>query len=555
MLIDKSERLNTIKSLFPFSLLVDDEIKRIAPFFEQVNFPEGATIFSDGYPAKDLYFILSGSVKIIYHHKEQDAVLGVLSAGDHLGEEAFSANSIYKTRAVCLSNVTALRIKGGKARSIAEAQPQIRNAFWLFQKTFHLACSTRLPWRSETEGIELFSRRHTFFLFLRLVLIGSASLAVFSFILFSALASTHYFTSLLILSLIVLMLGCGLCAWSALEWTNDYFIVTHERVSVQKKLIGFYENRHESPINAILSVGIDTSFWGRLLGYGTVTLRTYTGDLRFERLPFPYLIYELLEIRRQYAVLQASQTEKREVREALSGKTDQNLTLKSMRAKSAANTANDQIYQSDSLSDLLARFFNLRTQKEESVEYRTHWWILFRKTLLPALFLIAIILVVLARLIGFLAQVPEVVIYAGGVILSLIGWGWWAYQYQDWHNDIYILTDDQLIDVSRKPLGNEDRKSAPVKNIQTVEYERKGIINLLLNFGTVKIKIGNEELTFDNVYQPSVVQGEIYARYRNFLETAKKNEQQRFVEWITTYDEMKKEKENTNHKPDQDENG
>jgi hypothetical protein len=150
-------------------------------------------------------------------------------------------------------------------------------------------------------------------------------------------------------------------------------------------------------------------------------------------------------------------------------------------------------------------------------------------------------LLMLLRLMGFLVQIPAVAVYVLGLVFGLIGWGWWSYQYQDWKNDIYILTDDQLVDVNKKPLGNEDRRSAPVKNIQTVEYERKGLMNIILNFGTVKIKIGNEELTFNNVYQPSTVQGEVYSRYKTYFDTAKKNDQQRFIEWIKAYDELKKE--------------
>jgi uncharacterized membrane protein YdbT with pleckstrin-like domain len=327
-----------------------------------------------------------------------------------------------------------------------------------------------------------------------------------------------------------------------MKWRNDFFLLTRERVCVEKKIIGFYESRNESPVNAILSVGIDTSLMGRLLGFGTVTVRTYTGDLQFKRLPYPYVIYEMLEIRREVASFEATQAEKREIREALMGKVDR----RPMR-KTIPSTADDSGYseptdQSGSFSNFLAGMFNLRTEKEDSVIYRTHWWILLKKTLLPGLFLLTVVLVVLGRILGFLSIIPEIVIYISGLILAVIGWGWWIYQFQDWQNDVYIITDDLLIDVNQKPLGSDDRRSAPVKNIQTVEFERKGLINLMLNFGTVKIKIGNEELTFDNVYQPSEVQAEIYARYRATLETAKKNEQQKFVEWIKTYEEMKKEK-------------
>ena len=553
MISEKAEQPPVIKSLFPFSLLNDGELRRITPFFESVSFPEGATVFSDGYPAEYLYFILSGSVKVSLRKKDKSAILGLLSEGDRFGEEALQDNKVYQTRITCQTKVTALRIKGSKIGAVTDAYPQIQNVFSLFQKTFHLACSENLTWRHETEGIELFSRRHPFFMALRLFLSGGASLLVFSFLLFSALASHDFFVPLLIVSIFVLMIGIGLSAWSAIEWSNDYFILTHERVSIQKKIIGFYDSRHESPVNAILSVGVDTSFWGRLIGYGTVTIRTYTGDLHFARLPHPYIIYELIEVQRQKAQLQARQAEKQEIRAALTGKMNPGSTKNKPNSKRMVGSFNDQIYASNSLSDLLARFFNLRVQNEESVTYRTHWWILLRKTFLPSLFMTAVVLAVLARLLGLFSVIPDSVVYVCGIVLLILGWGWWLYQYSDWQNDVYILTDDQLIDVFKKPLGNEDRRSAPVKNIQTVEFQRKGLINLILNFGTVKIKIGNEELNFDDVYQPSQVQAEIYTRYKAYLDTAKKNDQQRFVEWIKTYDEIKKETELSNHQADADE--
>jgi CRP-like cAMP-binding protein/uncharacterized membrane protein YdbT with pleckstrin-like domain len=546
MVVNILDQSNVLKSLFPFSMLDDEDLRRINGYFEQVHFPAGATVISDGYPASDLFFIVSGKVKIIHHTSKKDTTLGVMGTGDHFGEEALSGKRTYQTRAVCLTEVTVLRIRGSKARAIADAYPVLHAAFSLFQKTYHLTCTEKLPWRAADEGIELFSRRHPFFLFLRLFLTGGAFVVVFSFLLFSALASENFYVPLLILSLVELTVGIFLCAWSGMEWSNDYFILTRERVCVQKKLIGFYESRHESPVNAVLSVGVDTSLMGRLLGFGTLTVRTYTGDLQFKRLPFPYVIYELLEIRRKAAAIEATQAEKREIREALTGKRER-ASVRNGHPSNANNTNySEPSDRSGSFSTLLAGIFKLRTVKEDSVIYRTHWWILFKKTAMPDFLLLALVLAVVARFVGLLSVIPELVVYIGALILAVIFWVWWIYQFQDWRNDVYIITDDQLIDVYKKPLGTDDRRSAPVKNIQTVEFERKGLINLVLNFGTVKIKIGNEELTFDNVYQPSEVQAEIYARYRATLETAKKNEQLKFVEWIKTYEEIQKENQRAN---------
>jgi hypothetical protein len=72
-----------------------------------------------------------------------------------------------------------------------------------------------------------------------------------------------------------------------------------------------------------------------------------------------------------------------------------------------------------------------------------------------------------------------------------------------------------------------------------VQFKRKGIIGLMLNYGTVRIQIGNEELTFDNVYDPASIQAEIFAIFKQFNQQSQKLEQEKLAEWIKTYDELR----------------
>lgn len=536
------ENLTFLKSLFPFNLLEDSSLHQIAPLFERVSLAAGSHVFREEDAADALFFIISGKVRITLHKKDSINTLSLLSIGDHFGEDSLGKNAFYSTAAVCETRVLALRISHKNICSISNSIPKVWSAFSLFQKTYRLARKISLPWRSEEETLHLISRRHPFFLFLRVILIGGGSLLSFAILLFFAFTSLELSLFLLILSILVLGLGVVITGWAALEWTNDYFIITRDRVLVQKQLIGFFESRHESPVSAILSTGIDTSVWGRMFGFGSVTMRSYTGDLRFARLPFPHLIYELLEYRRQQAMLETRHQEQAGMRSSLMQRLEPGVTQKKLIKPKSSVKPTSSVYQTGSFSDLLAKFFNLRYEKEGSVILRTHWWILLRKTALPGLFLLLVILGIAVRLIGFFGLFPETLVYLVALFLSLAGWGWWFYQYLDWHNDIYILTHDQLIDVSRKPLGSEERRSAPIKNIQTVEFTRKGLIGLILNFGTVRIQIGNEELTFDNIYNPSQVQSEIYMRFKEFSERMKRNEQQRLADWIKTYDEIRQEK-------------
>jgi hypothetical protein len=125
------------------------------------------------------------------------------------------------------------------------------------------------------------------------------------------------------------------------------------------------------------------------------------------------------------------------------------------------------------------------------------------------------------------------------LMLGMIIGGWWFYNYLDWHNDIYLITPEQIVDVNKKPLGKEERRAAPVKNILSIEYKRLGILGLFLNFGTVYIRVGDQQLTFDNVFNPSEVQRELFNRLaaRTFAEkqAAQENERQRLADWVAAY--------------------
>jgi hypothetical protein len=342
----------------------------------------------------------------------------------------------------------------------------------------------------------------------------------------------------LVLAFIFLGGGCLLGAWAALEWSNDYFILTRDRVLIQKLMIGFFESRQETPMSAILSTGLNASFAGRMFGFGAVTARAYTGDLRFNNLPDPDLILACLENRRQS--LQVEQ--RREEQAKMSSMLKNRLAPEGVRITQPVPVNRKEgvhvNYYTGKISDLLAQFFGLRKEEEGDIVYRTHWWVLLKRTILPILFILLVLGVVVAGFVGRIALDPaliSIIALAGIVIGSL----WWLYNFIDWRNDIYVISGDQLIDINRRPLGSEEKRSAPVKNIQTVQYKRNGIIGLVLNFGTVRVQIGNEELTFDNVYNPSVVQVEIFEHLRVFNEHSRHMEQERMVDWFAHYNDIK----------------
>ena len=83
---------------------------------------------------------------------------------------------------------------------------------------------------------------------------------------------------------------------------------------------------------------------------------------------------------------------------------------------------------------------------------------------------------------------------------------------------------------------------APLKSIQSVEFERLGFIGLVLNYGTVYIRIGDTRFSFDNVYNPSEVQRDLFRRIASQANRDRRREadaeRQRILDVLEAYHEV-----------------
>jgi len=123
-----------------------------------------------------------------------------------------------------------------------------------------------------------------------------------------------------------------------------------------------------------------------------------------------------------------------------------------------------------------------------------------------------------------------------GIPLSIF-----VYRLLDWQNDIYRVTPDSLMDSEKKPLGSEVTKSASLANVLSLENHRVGILGLLLNFGVVRINVGDSSLDFVDVHDPARIQQDIFLRMEALKlkqqESQADEERRRLAEWMKIYEE------------------
>ena len=535
---DRKSIADLLKTIYPFRDLEEELQAFVADQFGIYSLEKADALFREGTPAKQAFIVLNGQIRItrLNEKTEEEELVATLTTGDWLGLEALVEEEEYLVSAVSVRSARVLSLDLERLDLLIEQIGGLGERLEMLYDSYILGLRTRLPWRNAGEPIYYIARRHPIYLMLRLLppfmvgLLGGVGLAFWYFV------SGGMLTPLL-LGVIFLLLILIWLAWAVVDWSNDYSIITSQRVLFQERIVMLYDSRQESPINAILAISTETTQLGRIFHFGNVIIRTYAGLIKLPDLKDPEEVASLVQGQWKRAKAGLTRAERMS---QLENKIRQRLGLpadyekKDMSEEPAAPTVEPGVFQR-----FMASLFQLRFEQGGAITYRTHWWILIRQTWLPALILWLAQFALVARAFQVLSLFTFTGVLGIVLVIDVVVGAWLVYQYVDWRNDYYQLTDENLLDVYRKPLGKEERRAAPIKNIQSIHFERLGIVGLLLNFGTVSIRVGDADLTFDYVFNPSEVQREIFKRmaereYRN-SEAAMQNEEQRLADWIEAY--------------------
>lgn len=536
-----NELVDLLSTIHIFNMLSEEQLFNLADHLDTQLFKTGEIIFTKGSQADGFYIISSGRISLHHGDNEVSDECSILQRGDYFGEEGLQLNQTRKLTAVAATNVIVHRIKTAQIQELADQYPEITGPIRLSIVSYKLFLSQKLNWLAPRESIQFISRKHSVILWWRMVfplILGGISFAITAFLNWGLPNPHVLFEIIFILNTVAI---AAWLIWTIMDWANDFSIITNRRVVSFEKVALFYESRQEAPLDAILSIETRTSQIGRFFGFGDILIRTFTGVVSFRFLAHPELVIRLINEERSKAKILSKKFQRNTKEDLIRNRLGFN--------ERELDPFEDQEPQdqvevppsvvSGKLSSLLATFFRLRSEENGIITYRTHWFILLKKVLTPTLLLILLFLLFIFAAFGIFTIFKLINLIVFEAVSSIFILAWWFYQYFDWRNDRYIITRDQIVDINKKPLGHEDKRAAPIKNIQTVEYKRKGLISIILNFGTVFIRVGDTTFTFDYVYNPSETQSEIFSRYQKYLGDQKQRDQdnlrQEMSDWIEIY--------------------
>ncbi len=540
-----------LKGLRLFEGLDEAQLAQVAEVATLVSLPEGQELALPEDRDVPFYVVAEGKVSQTWMHRTGEQVL-LLKKGDFFGADVLFLGSerIYSIHA--RTPVTLLAVEADQLRPLVKSLPFFQISL---KKALTIYSQVRLKafaWLDEEETVYLIVRKHIDFLLVSLIwplVLLTLGLVVVLFSVPIAVYSIQVVVRWLgfLISLAAFLWG----GWFYFDWRNDYYIVTDQRVVWMERVLAIYDSRQEAPLVAVKSEETHSTFLGRLLGYGDVVVNAFMGQVVFRHIGEPNVVKELIDELRRRALNQQSSTDTRMMEGFIRRKIDPPpATEASAPAPAAAPDARASILPrflrlgSGGTRQRLVDLFRFRLEEGGVITYRKHILVLLAKIGLPTLTCLAVIGLAIwlvwqsaAGAATFLNPITTILL---GFLLLLPPSLWWLYQYVDWRNDIYRITADQIIDSERKPLGDELTKSAPLESILSLDYERKGFLGVLFNFGSVLINVGTEvRLSWDNIRDPARAQRDIYRAMYAFRRKKQLNEStqewERVSDWLAAY--------------------
>jgi len=563
---DVSKYAALLKGQYLFQGLNDAQLAHIITRFDRLEVASQATVYSQGDKGDSFYVIYQGRVQVTHMDGNRERTLRILTIGEHFGEDALLFDRLRGESVTAIEPCVFLVLTREEFYELLEMAPGIRMNLSATAESRYIAQKENFDWLGEDEIIYLISRKHEFFLFVSLIyplLLGMVSIPV---IVLSLSAESPFISTAGSLAGILGLVGSGVWGvWNWIDWGNDFYIVTSQRVVWLERVIVLYYSRQEAPLHQVLSVNTTTSFLGRILNYGTVDVRTYTGGIPMRKIADPKRFASFVEAYRSRTYRQLKEAEKQTIESDLRKRLQMDHKPDPMpvfEKKMEDQKPEKDKVKAGSLRDILDTFLKVRFERDGVITYRKHWLVLIGKIWLPSLAFLALTGFFIYVLYVYLFTQGRVLGFSGLTLTLLVGLAylgvilWGGYHYLDWNNDIYQLAPEQILDIERKPLGEEQKKTAPLDSILSLEHYREGIIQLIFNYGDVIINVGQAKFIFRGVYNPDRVHQDvadfIEARRRRRQEADALRERQRMLDWFDTYQDQQEEIEESKKESDWD---
>ena len=496
-----------------FARLGSQHLRLIAEALRNETYRPGEDIFVQGQPADGLVIVLSGAAILFQLHADgSQAPLATVQPNQHLNQEALVSELVQSATLRASQNVTVAKLGRNAFTELMEQHSELSAAIGLSKAGAGSAVNPRFAEQRDNEEVLIETRRH-WWAFLRtawLPLLIMPAMWVAAFVL-QAQALT-----LILIALSLVLPGVALVYFFA-EWRNDSVIVTDQRIiRVERTILAMHRQITQVGLESVQEINFEIPPYdpfARLFRYGSVIIKTAgsQGNLELDLIPRPEQFQKLIIEDRQYFENRKAQRHHAMVRDELqrwvagdNPELDEQYTGSSAEASAPPKPV-------EGTNGYLSTCIQM---SNGDIVYRKHISVWAQHTLVP---IVIALVAVTGLLLTFTVVSPDlriatfpismVAFLVGSVIYYWLDW--------DWRNDIYIISDDTITLVHKRPFFLQNlRDQVLVERIDNVESVTTGFLAAVMKYGDVRMSLigADEHKLFHKVSNPQLIQQEISRR-------------------------------------------
>ncbi len=537
------------------------ELYRIASLVHDQVFGNGEWLFRQGEIADRLILVLEGRIQLTRIDPEGlNKEVGWLEVGDVAGETGLLVGDFHDVVATADGQARVLYLLRDEFAELLKERPRLLHRLNISESVDVRRRTQKFTWLRDDEWSVYVVQRHWSRLFRQ-------TIAPFLFLTLLALALSYLSVLRPSWLTLVLMLGFGvLCIalvvvilWRYLNWRNDYFVLTTQRVVHIELEWPFGVKSEECALESIQDIyEVRSGLTANILNYGDLVLQTAgeTVDIDIDVIPNParmrMLIFQQIERSRARDLLRA----RGQIRDLLARRLKIEVSSTSPPSKTLPITPAPRrhLWPLLPFSWLWEYFFPpswLETGDGGTVVLRRFW--------LPGLL----------RYLGVFVPILILTLGGGAFLLNLLenhhreaftAWlvvwlvleaillGVLLWFVEDWRNDYVQITPSHVILVEQKPLLlRESRREARLDRIQNLSFQIPGFWGQFFKFGHVQFETAGKEGRFELkwVRYPAKVRALISDRQYTYNQRQRQIEatrrQDELLSWFATYDNLRKE--------------
>ena len=543
--LERHDVLDHLRRTRICSDLTDEELKHLAGYVGLAHYRPGDVLYRQGEVDPTLYMLYEGEAIVRARDEDgRERPVAYLKAGNAVGESSLFLGDARDVTIEATTQANWFYLTRSDLEQYLQQRPDLVDKMVPREEVRARWTLDRPSWLDPDEQVVLRRRRHWFRLTSRLVLpFFFFVVALFLWTSDGGLRPIGY----ALLGLVFLW-----SVWILLDWLNDYYYVTTARVAHLEKTLLIRETRDETPLDKIQNMNIDRHLVGNILGFGTLVIDT-AAAIGASRVTFNYLlnpesVRDEIFVQKDRALAGKTVQIQRKIRDKLEKSIRMGIrptvprpAVPSLALDPDPPPSGPSMWQR--IDDAtLGRFFWMERALDDRIIWRKHWIRLLGRIWLPSLAVAASLVAAVAYFWVLEGTSPLVGLLLFFLLAGSSFWFWW--NWVDWGNDQYIVTNDLLIDIEALPAGFRRRtKETKFDRIQNVSFEIPNPIATLLNYGTVVIYTAGAEgrLDFDWVPDPQRVQAEIFRRLSAYEEAQREQQREErwadLPQWFAVYEE------------------